>query len=525
MSRVTTNTITLQYAIQQAKGTLGGSPSWKLLEPNGSIEFGATIDTTPRSPISKNRQRRKGTITDLDSSTAFDADLTMDSLLDFAPSFCFVTAENADLVWQGADVDGSGVFTIPAATAAQAAKLQWVTGAEASLVYASGYANAANNGMHVLTADTASSGTSITCGGSSTVAETAPANSKLQVAGIRASAGDISLSVSSGVGTLASAADIDFTTLGLTVGQFVHVGGLTSTNQFGSTAAADGTRSVGYARITAIAASALTLDKLSTLLVASDGTDDGNAGTNIAVDILFGQFIRNVSVDASEYAENYIQFELYSPDLFLDSTPSYPDGCEYALDNLANEMQLSWPGQDKATVTFAFVGTDTEDPVNNNSRKTNADSAIEPLETSAFNTSSEFVRLRITDTDETGLTTDFKDFTLTLGNNVTPEKVLGTLGAAYINVGNFEVTLEGTVLFSNAAVPARIRSNTTVTFDCIMKNDDGGFALDIPSMTLGSGGRDYPTNESVTLSLTGLAFQDTALGTSLGVSTFPALPA
>lgn len=510
MSRVTTNTITLQYAIQSAKGTLGGSPTWKLLEPNGSIEFGSTISTTPRSPISKNRQRRKGTITDLDSTTSFDADLTMDSLLDFAPSFCFVTAENADLVWQGAAVDGSGVFTIPAATSAQAAKLQWVTGEEATLVYASGYTNAANNGIHVLSADTGAAGTSITCGGSSTVSETPPANAKLQVCGMRFAANDLTLTVSSGVATLTTG-DADFRTLGLTVGQFIHIGGTASANQYA-------TAGTGYGRITAINELTMTLDKLTSTLVT-------DTGSGKSIDLLFGQFIRNVSVDASEYAENYIQFELYSPDLFLDSTPSNPDGCEYALDNLANEMQMSWPGQDKATVTFGFVGTDTEDPVNDASRKTNADSAIEPLETSAFNTSSEFVRLRVTDTDETGLTTDFKDYTLTLSNNVTPEKILGTLGAAYINLGNFEVTLEGTVLFSNAAVPARIRANTTVTFDAIMKNDDGGFALDIPSMTLGSGGRDYPTNESVTISMTGLAYQDTTLGTSLGISTFPVLPA
>ena len=48
--------------------------------------------------------------------------------------------------------------------------------------------------------------------------------------------------------------------------------------------------------------------------------------------------------------------------------------------------------------------------------------------------------------------------------------------------------------------------------------------LDVPSMTLGGGGREFPVNETVTINVTAQAFEDAALGTSVGMSFFPFLP-
>jgi len=113
---------------------------------------------------------------------------------------------------------------------------------------------------------------------------------------------------------------------------------------------------------------------------------------------------------------------------------------------------------------------------------------------------------------------------LSLVNNVSPEKCLGTLGAAFMNTGNFEVNLEAELLFTNGDVVDRIRANTTVTMDFGVENDDGAVWVDIPSMTLGGGARSFPVNESILVSLTGNAFGDATLGTSLGVSLFPYMP-
>lgn len=534
MGRTLTNNVGLQYAIQDGFDDLGGSPSWKAVEPNGSIEWGAEITTVERNPISRNRQRRKGKIVDLDSGLGYEADLTIDSALDFGEGFLMSGAVNADTIFEGAAAGASG-FTIPSSTAAQAAKFQFTSGGPISLVWSVGYALSANNGLFPLSADLGSAETTLQVAGLST--ETPPTNSLVSLCGIRGEAGDLAMTVSSGVGTItsgnnAASNNIDFTTLGLTLGQFIHVGGVSGSTQPFSAAS---TNTYGFARVISIAAGTLLVDKLdpgnaeqgTPALVAFDGTDDNAAGTAVVIDLLFGRFIRNVPTDDSEFLERYYEFEAEFPNLFETTPPTpvaNPDGFEYALNNLANSWALGFPLTGKALSTVNFVGTDTEVPVDNSARKTNADTPIEPLLVDSFNTSTDWQRLRILDVDESGLTTDFKDWTLTITNDVTPEKVQAKLGAKFMNTGNFGVSLEGTFVFTEPLVITRIRNNTQVTLDFILENEDGGLAFDIPSATLGNGGRDLPENASVLVNLTGTAYQDPTLGTSIGISIFPVTP-
>lgn len=510
MGRVLTNNTSLQYAIQQAFGTLGGSPSWKTVEPNGSITFGASTTSESRAPISKNRQRRKGSIVDLDSEVGYEADLTMDSLIDFAEGFCFATAVNADVNFIASNATGTAdTFAVASLTAAQAAKLEVGT-----LLWAAGYVNGGNNGLHVISTDASATDTTLTVIASTLVTETAPANAEVTVAGFRGASGELSISVAAGVATITTTTvGLDYTAMGLTVGQFIHVGGVTSSNQFSAGA--------GFGRITGITATTITLDKLDAALATDTGTGE-------VVDLLWGRFIRNVPIDDSDFLERYFQFEAGFPNLFETTPPTpvaNPDGFEYALDNACNQLEFNLPLTSLAKLTPGFIGTDTEAAVDNASRKTNASSPRDPLLTAALNTSADYARLRITDVDETGLTTDFKDWTLTLNNNAAGEKVQGFLGSKFINTGNFEVDISGSLLFTSELVTARIRAGTTVTMDFILENSDGAFAVDLPSMTLGDGSRDYAVNESLKINLTGEAFQDPTLGTSIGISLFPVTPA
>jgi hypothetical protein len=174
-------------------------------------------------------------------------------------------------------------------------------------------------------------------------------------------------------------------------------------------------------------------------------------------------------------------------------------------------------------MTFGFVGTDTAPPTI--TRATNAATPVLPIKTGAMNTSADIARLRITKTDETGITTYFKSLNFTLNNNVTPENVLAVLGAAFINIGNLDVDIDTQLVFTNKEVPIAIRDNTTVTMDWSLRNDDGGMFFDVPAMTLGGGDKEFPENESVLINTPAEAFKDPTLGTSLSVSLFPFLPA
>ena len=505
MGRVLTNNISIQAAREASLGVLPGSPDWILLEPNDVSSFGANITTVRRQPISKDRQNLKGTVTDLDSGGEFEHDLTMGVVGEFIEAFMFATAVNSDLLFEKVDATSSG-YTIPSATAAQAAKLQFTSGGPISLMYSRGYANAANNGLKPITANVTASDTVIEFSGA--VAETAPAKAQAEIAGIRAEEGDLALTVSSGVGTLSSgnnsaSNNINFTTLGLTVGQTIHIGGLTSANQFSAGA--------GYGRITAIATGSLTLDKLDTTLA----TDTGASET---IDLLFGRYIRNVAVDHSDFLEASYHIEAAYDNLGDAGATEY----EYAKGNFCNQMTLNLNLTDKATVSFGFIGTDTEVPTT--TRKTDAGTPREFAQTSALNTSADVARLRITQVDETGLTTDFKRMSLTITNNVSPEKVISQLGAKYMNTGNFEVATDAVLLFTEGDVVSAIRNNTTVTMETILKNEDGAVAMDIASMTLGGGGKDFPVNESVQINVSGQAFKDATLGTSLSFSMFAVVP-
>jgi hypothetical protein len=195
---------------------------------------------------------------------------------------------------------------------------------------------------------------------------------------------------------------------------------------------------------------------------------------------------------------------------------------EYAKGNLCNELTFNMPLASKATMTIGFVGTDTEVPTA--TRETNAVNAARPVMTEALNTSADIARLRIAQLDESGLTTCFKSLSLTLRNGASPEKCLGTLGATFMNIGDYEVEIEAQVLFTNADVVTAIRTNETVAFDAILRNNDGALAIDIPSMTLGGGDKEFPANQSVLLNATGTAFEDATLGYSLSLSTFPVVP-
>lgn len=511
MARVLTNNTTLSIAVESSTiGTLPGSPSWNILEPNEVKSFGAEIKTVARTPISKSRQRRKGTVVDLDSSVEYEADLTMSEFDRVGEAFMFARAVNYDMIFPVTAVNGAtDEYTIAALAAGPAGKLQHEAAGYATLVYARGFTNAANNGLKVLDSDPVTTDTAIGVTDTGLVTEaSAPANATVELAGVRAKTGDLAITVSGTTATLtngnnAVTSGLDFTTLGLTVGQTMHVGGLLVGQQFSA--------GFGYGRIVSITATTIVLDKL----VGTLATDTGAGDT---VDLLFGRFIRNVDVGTADYLERSFHVEQTFPDLFGVGTPGY----QYAIGNLCNELEINLPLTSKATMSVSMIGTDTENPTS--TRKTNAASALEPNATSALNTTSDIARMRLADVDETGLSTDFKELTLTLNNNVSPEKVLSRLGAKYMNAGIFEVSIEAQLVFTEPLVVNRIRSNATISFDFIVKNDNGAIAFDIPELTLGDGSRDYPVNESVLINLSGNAHKSTTTGVSLGISMFPIVP-
>lgn len=504
MGRVLTNNTTFTFAEEASVGVLPGSPVWRQIEPNDVGEYGAELGKVAREPISQNRQRRKDVVVDLDSGAEFEHDFTIQLGQDVLPYFVFAAtkwARGQAPIRAGASPFG---LSLAASSSPHAYTHSALSGAIAAgtLLWARGFSTAANNGLKVVAAASTTTQTNIS--GSSLVNETptAVSGARVEVAGVRAAISDLVLTVTSGSGTIASTV-LDFTTLGLTVGQFIHIGGLTSANWFGTT-------NRGYARVTAIAANLLSFDK-------ADSTLATDAGTGDTVDLLFGSFLRNVPVGHADYRELSVQFEVSYPGLGNPSGTRY----EYSLGNYANTFALNLPLTEKATATINFVSTNTEVPTN--TQKTNASTPVAPVATGAIGTAKGIGRLRLAQ-DATGLTTCFTSLTLTLNNQVSPDKCLGTLGAVFQNFGLFQVDIEAEAIFTDETVVSAIRNNTTLTLDALLINDDGAFLFDIPSMTLGDGSKSFPLNESVKINTTAEAFGDATFGTSFSASGFATVP-
>lgn len=524
MARSGTNTFGLRYAIEPSLGTKA-TTGWRTLEPNNPSAFGASITTVERRPISPERGRKKGTVVNAESSVEYEGDLTMDSFNDFLEGFIFAEFANKEFDFKSTGdivpppVASSTTWTIASMSALMGAKLPDPATGSLPLVFAKGYTNAVNNGYHTLTTDAASSDVILTTGSTLTT-ETPPTNASLIYAGMRMAIGDLAFTVSGSTATVVSAADVtNWATLGVFVGMYLHFGSDDQSgarqNMFDDGSGGD---VFGYARVTSIDGATINLDKLDANLGT---TDASNADT---VDILIPRFCRNVATTATgndnEFVERSYSFEGLYTDLGGVSTDEY----EYAVGNLANELAISLPLNDKATATWGFIGTTTEDITG--SRATGPSISVDPLRTEAINTASGLASIT---SDVVSAVSDvcFKSLTLTLKNNVSPENCLGTLGASFMNSGLFEVNLEGQMLFTRKEIINAIKNNTTVTFAVIMKNGDGAIVIDIPALTFGDGAREFPVDESILVNLTGLAFNDptgTIPDVSIGVSLFADVP-
>lgn len=284
MGQVQTNNTALQYAIELTEtnpaligvlpGEQGqpGTPTWYGLEPNSYGAIGADITTVARNPISPNRQRRKGTITDLDSSSEFEADLTMSHFQDFAEGFVFSRFIGIEsYIPSSVDTDS---YTVAAGTALS----------EGTLIYARGFSNSANNGLKNV--GTGSTTTDIVVIETLTLEATVPNNAVIEVAGFRTSAGDLDVTaINANEITITSASNIlNNSSLGLTPGSAIFFGGESVINRF-STAG-----NHGYGEIVSVAT-----DGSQIVINNVQQSWSVESNTTQEVDFYVGKFLRNVS--------------------------------------------------------------------------------------------------------------------------------------------------------------------------------------------------------------------------------------
>lgn len=490
--------------------TLGTQPTagWFTLQPNqgGVSDFYPKNKTVAPSPLSKFRQLERPEIVDLDATPKLTHDWTADFITQFGEGVFLALAKQTGgtgvAYWSNKTATAtitartSTAYTVTAGGALQAGTLVvprgWATGANAT----------ANGTLQVVGA--ASTGTSITV--ASGVAET-PAGAyavTLEVAGFRGASGDIQIN---GSGNLISTV-ADFTTMGLTVGQWIKIGGDLGTAFAFATSAYN-----GYAQISAIAANLITLVRRSWTVASAD------TGTSKTIDLYWNVWIRNVATDDANFTEPSYHMELGLPGVGAAGVTEYV----YSAGNVVQGLKINSPGQNIVTTDIMFQGQTIGDPTT--SRATGANTAAGLLAIGRLTSVSKQKLLRVTNrATEAIVSSDIDSFSLNWSNGYTPQKQQGTLGTARNVVGKAQLDVDLKAWLTQDEGWKACSANTALAMVAAYRNDDGGVLFDVPSLTWNDAPPDFPGNGAVSLAIKGQGFRDPTGNYTFGMTRFAFLP-
>lgn len=487
INKVDSNVTGLRYSEEVTLGVADGSAVWKVLEPNSYSDFGGQIKTVARNPINAGRQRKKGVVTDLDASGGFNSDLTQGNLQDLLQGFFFADLRRKGeepVIAVALDTSNPDEYLVASTTGFKVG----------DLIKATGFSNSGNNGVRPVTVVTTNTAVKV-ADGQLTAEGSPPAGANIVVVGHRCASADINVDASGSRPALTSTV-LDFTTLGLIVGEWIYVGGDLSANQFVTDA------NNGFARVRSIAAHRVEFDKTQSTMVTE-------TGTALLIDLYFGRVLKNESDHSLQVRRSYqLERTLGNDD---DGEQS-----EYLEGAIPNQLQFNIKQADKVNVDLTFVATDHEQRSGLDGKKAGTRPALS--EADAFNTSSDFSRMKLASVNGANpvpLFAFMTELTVTVNNNVTPSKAVSVLGAFDATAGTFEVGGAITAYFANVAATQAVRNNADVTLDFSLVKDNAGVVVDLPLVSLGDGRLKVEQNNPIMLPLQNEAATGAKIDTNL----------
>lgn len=382
------------------------------------------------------------------------------------------------------------------------------------LIRTRGFGVAANNGTFVTVASADPLAIKVATG--TLTAEAAPpANATLDVVGVQGAAGDLELSAA---GHLTSTA-LDFTTLGLVVGMWIYLPSAAEATAMGDALYAfSNSAYTGYARITAIAATQLSLERHTWTLGAA--TTETTSKVRV---FCMSRFHRNWALDdATNYDAETLSLEKedIKPGTAADTRYTYVHGCG------PNQLSISSPLNSKITATLSLIGMTATTPLAAESRKAGPSTAYAPHEnaTALVDAQNDIDAVRIGDSGGAMLT-EFNEWTYTHGNNITPKGVQGVFGAADLNYGKYsdQVSFQG--YHSDSDVIAAVDENRSgLWYDVLVRNHQFGWLLDMPNAAIRNQSLTYAGNQPVMISGDIVAFRSPTDGIQASLGVFGWLP-
>lgn len=461
--KIDSNITGLAFAEEECLKLLPVNPVWYNLEPNSYSDFGGEVSTVARSPIDPSRQNKKGTITDLNASGGFNTDFTKSNLTRLLQGFFFADARelpttkplNGEVITvTGVDIDDNYVELSSGGE-------QFIEG---MLVQTSGFSVSANNGMKVVV----ESDTDSVTFESQIITDNNTSAASLTAVGIALPEDDASIVVTDGVASLETVVT-DFTAYPfLIAGAWVFVGG-DDGHAFDS--------NVGFARIKSVTSDALVFDDVTWQPANESG--DGKS-----LYLFCGSIIKNENDPALIKRRSY-NIERTLGDGVMGAQAEYLEGA------VANEFSLSIPQADKISADLSFVACDNTHRSGDTGDELKGGDRVPANGEDAYNTSSDIYRIKMSINSDTSVPASLfgyvSEASVSINNNVTPNKAVGVLGAFDTSAGNFEVSGSVTAYFSTVEAVRAVRNNADVGLSIIGAAKNAGFIFDIPLLGLGGG--------------------------------------
>lgn len=515
VNKIDSNIVGASYAEEKCIGVLPDAVAdsgdqaggiWRPFNPNEFDDFGGETSTTARDPINASRQEEKGVVTDLEASGGFNQDMTHGALQRPMQGFFFADAHErpnsapiSDLTAPLITLTSVAPNTITLGTGG-GAKIK-----VGDILMLSGMGNNANNESDLVV--TAIAGDVLTVTGT-LLAENATPLSRVEVVGYQFADAVAGIEFSGSEQLTLTRTTGDFTIEGYNVGEWIFVNADADNAAFGFD------NNGGYARIEKIEAGLLTLKEPTWTPV----TEAGSAGKTVR--LYLGTFMRN------EDDPSLIKRRSYQLERTLGQDE---DGIqsEYLVGAVADEFTMNLTTADKMTCDLSFMALNNELRSGDDGLKSGDRTNTLKVE-DAFNTSSDVYQLRLFINDPLKATpkslyAKVMEASISIANNASGNKAIGTLGSFDITVGNFVVTGEIEAYFSTVAAVKAVKQNADAGFNLIATKDNTGFVYDIPLLSLGGGRVNVEKDEPIKLPLEKKGAKN-SMGFTLGATYFNYLP-
>lgn len=436
------------YVKEVTAGTTPASPAIKALRVTSSL-LAATPTRVTSAEIRSDRQIVDQVLTKLLTGGDLGIELSYSALDDLiAGALQSAWTNNPSFVNTGSNTPISALSTTTATvTSGGAAFLVGM------LALTKGFPTAANN--NILSRVSSSTGTTIVFPASSFTAEggVIPTGATLQVVGFQGASADIVATVS-GPGNGLTATALDFTTLGLNVGEWVHVGDDGAATQFATAA------NNGWCRVSAVTAHLLSFD----IVPSGWGADSGTGKTIMVFD---GDFMSNGTTTSS------FTFERQQQDI---AVPSY----EYFTGQQVDGLSLAFKADSIVTGKVTVMGMSASATTTRAAGATDVAAPTFPV----LNTSSNVGELYENNVLVTG-PSYMMETSIDIKNNLGQQVAVGNISPIGVRNGEFAVTGTLTAYFGDLTLLNQVFNNNDVSLMIRTGRTDGNresYVFDVPSM-------------------------------------------